>query len=46
VDQKTPTGKGLEFVETVVVKNRGLANGKLFSNVEEAKRWLLGKENE
>ena len=46
VDQKTPTAKGLEFVETVVVKNRGLANGRLFSNVEEAKRWLLGKENE
>ena len=46
VDQKTPTAKGLEFVETVVVKNRGLANGGLFSNVEEAKRWLLGKENE
>ena len=45
VDQKTPTAKGLEFVETVVVKNRGLANGRLFSNVEEAKRWLLGKEN-
>ena len=46
VDQKTPTGKGLEFVETVVVKNRGMANGRLFSNVEEAKRWLLGKEKE
>lgn len=46
VDQKTPTAKGLEFVETVVVKNRGLANGRLFSDVEEAKRWLLGKENE
>ena len=46
VDQKTPTGKGLEFVETVVVKNRGMANGRLFSNVEEAKLWLLGKENE
>jgi len=46
VDQRTKTGKGLEFVETVVVKNRGLANGRLFSNVEEAKRWLLGKENE
>ena len=46
VDQVTPTAKGLEFVETVVVKNRGLANGRLFSNVEEAKRWLLGDENE
>jgi hypothetical protein len=46
VDQQTPTAKGLEFVETVVVKNRGLANGRLFSNVEEARRWLLGKEKE
>lgn len=36
--------KGLEFVETVVVKNRGLANGGLFQTVEEAKLWLLGKE--
>jgi hypothetical protein len=46
VDEKTPTGKGLEFVETVVVKNRCLANGRLFSNIEDAKSWLLGKENE
>jgi hypothetical protein len=46
VDQATATARGLEFVETVVVKNRGLAKGRLFSNVEEAKRWLLGKENE
>ena len=46
VDQKTPTAKGLEFVETVVVKNRGLANGRLFSNIEDAKRWLLGEEKE
>jgi len=46
VDQATPTARGLEFVETVVVKNRGLANGRLFSNIEEAKSWLLGKENE
>ena len=46
VDQKTPTAKGLEFVETVVVKNRGLVNGGLFPSVEEAKHWLLGKENE
>jgi hypothetical protein len=43
VDQKTPTARGLEFVETVVVKNRGLANGRLFSNVEDAKSWLLAK---
>jgi hypothetical protein len=33
VDQKTKTARVLEFVETVVVKNRGLANGRLFSNV-------------
>jgi hypothetical protein len=46
VDQATATARGLEFVETVVVKNRGLAYGRLFSNVEEVKRWLLGKENE
>jgi hypothetical protein len=46
VDQTTPTRKGLEFVETVVVKNRGMANARLFSNIEEAKSWLLGKENE
>lgn len=46
VDEKTSTGKGLEFVETVVVKNRCLANGRLFSNAEEARRWLLGNENE
>jgi len=46
VDQETPTARGLEFVETVVVKNRGMANGRLFSNVEEARRWLLGEEDE
>lgn len=46
VIQKKETGKGIEFVETVVVKNRGLVNGGIFPNVEEAKRWLLGKENE
>ena len=45
VDQGTPTAKGLEFVETVVVKNRGLVNGKLFADLEEARRWLLGKDN-
>ncbi|KUG24646.1 hypothetical protein ASZ90_005520 [hydrocarbon metagenome] len=46
VIQKKETGKGIEFVETVVVKNRGLVNGGIFPSVEEAKRWLLGKENE
>ncbi len=34
----------LEFVETVVVKNRGLANGGIFPTFEEAERWLLGEE--
>jgi len=46
VNQVKETAKGIEFVETVVVKNRGLVNGGLFPSVEEAKRWLLGKENE
>jgi len=46
VIQEKETGKGIEFVETVVVKNRGLVNGEIFSSVEEAKRCLLGKENE
>jgi hypothetical protein len=46
VHQVKETAKGLEFVETVVVKNRGLANGRLFSNIEEARRWLLGKGKE
>jgi len=39
------TTRGIEFVETVM-KNRGLVNGRLFPNIEEAKCWLLGKENE
>jgi hypothetical protein len=46
VNQVKETAKGLEFVETVVVKNRGLVNGGIFPSVEEAKLWLLGKENE
>jgi hypothetical protein len=33
------------FAETVL-KNRGLANGYLFTNVEDAKRWLLGEGGE
>ncbi len=45
VNHVKETSRGLEFVETVVVKNRGLANGRLFSDVEEAKQWLLGKES-
>lgn len=46
VNHVKETSRGLEFVETVVVKNRGLVNGGLFPNIEEAKRWLLGEENE
>jgi len=45
VNHVKETARGLEFVETVVVKNRGLANGRLFPTVEEARQWLLGKEN-
>ncbi len=44
VNQVQETAGGVEFVETVVVKNRGLANGGIFPSVEEAKRWLLGDE--
>lgn len=40
------TSMGFEFVETVVVTNRCLANGRLFPTVEEAKRWLLGRKEE
>jgi hypothetical protein len=46
VNQVKETAKGIEFVETVVVKNRGLVNGGIFPSVEEAKLWLLGKEND
>jgi len=46
VNQVKETARGVEFVETVVVKNRGLANGGIFPNLEEAKRWLLGQETE
>jgi hypothetical protein len=35
----------VRFIETVL-KNRGLANGYVFSNVEDAKRWLLGEGGE
>ena len=45
VSNTPETAKGLEFVETVVVKNRGLANGGLFPTIEEARRWLLGDKN-
>lgn len=44
VNQVKETARGVEFVETVVVKNRGLANGGVFPTIEEAKQWLLGKE--
>lgn len=45
VSNTPETAFNLEFVETVVVKNRGLANGRVFSTLEEAKRWLLGEDN-
>ncbi len=45
VNQVQETAKGVEFVETVVVKNRGLANGAIFPTIEEAERWLLDKKN-
>jgi len=35
------TADAMRLVETVLV-NRGLANGRLFPTVEEAKQWLLG----
>ena len=38
------TVRGIKFVETVL-RNRALMNGGLFESVEEAKRWLMGKEN-
>ncbi len=34
--------KMLEFIETVL-DNRGIINGRIFSNFEEAKKWLFGK---
>jgi hypothetical protein len=37
-------GRGIEFDETVIVKNRGLVQGGIFPSVEEARRWLLGEE--
>lgn len=46
VSNTPETAFNLEFVETVVVKNRGLAHGAVFSTFEEAKRWLLGEENQ
>lgn len=46
VNHVKETSKGLEFVETVVVKNRGLVNGGLFPTFEEAKDWLLGTKTE
>lgn len=44
VNNTPETAFTLEFVETVVVKNRGLANGAVFPTFAEAERWLLGKE--
>jgi len=46
MNQVPETAKEVEFIETVIVRNRGMANGRIFPTVEEAKRWLPGKENE
>jgi hypothetical protein len=40
VDLNPDTFEMTRFVETVLL-NRGLVNGKLFTDVEEARRWLL-----
>lgn len=34
----------VKFLETVLL-NRGVVNGKLFSNVEEARQWLTEEED-
>ncbi len=39
-----PSKEG-RFIETVL-QNRGMVNGRLFSSVAEAKRWLLGEHEE
>jgi hypothetical protein len=45
VSNTPETAFNLDFVETVVVKNRGLANGRVFPTIAEAKSWLLGEDN-
>lgn len=35
--------EGIKFLETVLL-NRGLLNGKLFSDVEEARRWITEED--
>lgn len=44
VDLNAATHQTTKFVETVLL-NRGLVNGKLFNNVEAARRWLLSVDS-
>ena len=41
VEKNPEARKMIEFVETVL-KNRNMVNGRVFSDVSEAKNWLLG----
>jgi hypothetical protein len=36
--------KIIKFMENVIM-NRGIFNGKIFSNISQAKKWLLKEEN-
>jgi hypothetical protein len=40
IDLNGKTFEATKFAE-VVLRNRGLVNGRLFSNVDEARQWLL-----
>ena len=43
VDNNPATKQQFRFIENVL-KNRAAANGGLFENIEEAKKWLLNKD--
>lgn len=45
VEKNPEAAETFKFVETVI-KNRGLGNGYLFSDISEAKNWLLGNNEE
>lgn len=45
VDLNPATLAKTRFTETVLL-NRGLVNGRLFTNVSEAKQWLLGEASD
>jgi len=45
VEKNPEAAETFRFVETVI-KNRKLVNGYLFSNISEAKNWLLGHNEE